>query len=234
MKRQNSILRKTLIDLYTAATPNGFKVSILLEELQLPYRVIPVDLLKREQKEENFLALNPNGRIPVIVDHEADHWTVFESGAILLYLAEKTGKFLPEGAEGRSLAMQWLMFQMGGIGPMQGQAHVFYRYVPEQIDYAIARYQRETRRLYEVLDSRLKESEYLAEGLTIADIACWPWVRIHKWAGIDLDGLPYLQRWLKDLKQRPAFIKGITVPFAVERSKESAKESRKRGARILI
>ena len=223
-----------MIALYTAATPNGFKVSILLEELQLPYRVIPVDLLKREQKEENFLALNPNGRIPVIVDHEAGHWTVFESGAILLYLAEKTGKFLPEGAEGRSLAMQWLMFQMGGIGPMQGQAHVFYRYAPEQIDYAIARYQRETRRLYEVLDRRLQDQPYLAGELSIADMACWPWVRIHKWAGVELTGLDHLQGWMDILKDRPAFQKGVCVPYKVERGSETLNESRNRGSKMLV
>ena len=223
-----------MIDLYTAPTPNGYKVSILLEELQLPYQAISVNLEKGEQKQPDYLKMNPNGRIPVIVDRERDNWTVFESGAILIYLAEKTGPFLPEDPLQRSLVIQWLMFQMGGIGPMQGQAHVFYRYAPEPIEYVIRRYQRETRRLYEVLDSRLKESEYLAGELTIADIACWPWVRIHKWAGIDLDGLPHLQRWLNELKQRPAFIKGVTVPFAVERGKDSEEESRKRGSKILI
>ena len=201
-----------MIDLYTAATPNGFKVSILLEELQLPYRVITVDLLKREQKEENFLALNPNGRIPVIVDHEADHWTVFESGAILLYLAEKTGKFLPEGAEGRSLAMQWLMFQMGGIGPMQGQAHVFYRYAPEKIEYAINRYQNETFRLYKVLDDQLKEKEYLADDFSIADIANWSWIRSHKWARVSVEGLDNLSRWMDQMRNRPACERGANIP----------------------
>ncbi|MEL0181039.1 MAG: glutathione S-transferase N-terminal domain-containing protein, partial [Deltaproteobacteria bacterium] len=151
-----------MIDLYTAATPNGYKVSILLEELQLPNHVFPENLMEREQKQEDFLALNPNGRIPVIVDHENDQLPVFESGAILVYLAEKTGKFLPKEMKGRSQVMQWLMFQMGGIGPMQGQAHVFYRYAPEKIEYAIGRYQRETRRLYEVLDRQLKDNLYLA------------------------------------------------------------------------
>ena len=148
-----------MIDLYTAPTPNGYKVSILLEELQLPYQAISVNLEKGEQKQPDYLKMNPNGRIPVIVDRERDNWTVFESGAILIYLAEKTGSFLPEDPLQRSLVIQWLMFQMGGIGPMQGQAHVFYRYAPEHIEYAIQRYQRETRRLYEVLDSCLKESE---------------------------------------------------------------------------
>ena len=161
-----------MIDLYTAATPNGYKVSILLEELQLPYYVFPVNLMEREQKQEDFLALNPNGRIPVIVDHENDQLPVFESGAILVYLAEKTGKYLPKEMKGRSQVMQWLMFQMGGIGPMQGQAHVFYRYAPEKIEYAIGRYQRETRRLYEVLDRQLRYNPYLAGEFSIADIAC--------------------------------------------------------------
>ena len=223
-----------MIDLYTAATPNGYKVSILLEELQLPYHVFPVNLMEREQKQEDFLALNPNGRIPVIVDHENDQLPVFESGAILVYLAEKTGKYLPKEMKGRSQVMQWLMFQMGGIGPMQGQAHVFYRYAPEKIEYAIGRYQRETRRLYEVLDRQLKDKPYLAGKFSIADIACWPWVRIHNWAGVELTGLDHLERWIKDLYARPAFQKGICIPYKVERGKETLDESRKRGSKMLV
>ena len=223
-----------MIDLYTAATPNGYKVSILLEELQLPYHVFPVNLMQREQKQEDFLALNPNGRIPVIVDHENDQLSVFESGAILVYLAEKTGKYLPKEMKGRSQVMQWLMFQMGGIGPMQGQAHVFYRYAPEKIEYAIGRYQRETLRLYEVLDRQLRDNPYLAGEFSIADIACWPWVRIHNWAGVELTGLDHLGRWIKDLYARPAFQKGICVPYKVERGKETLDESRKRGSKMLV
>jgi len=223
-----------MIDLYTAATPNGYKVSILLEELQLPYHVFPVDLMQREQKQEDFLALNPNGRIPVIVDHENDQLPVFESGAILVYLAEKTGKHLPKEMKGRSQVMQWLMFQMGGIGPMQKQAHVFYRYAPEKIEYAIGRYQRETLRLYEVLDRQLKDKPYLAGEFSIADIACWPWVRIHNWAGVELTGLEYLERWITDLYARPAFQKGICVPYKVERGKETLDESRNRGSKMLV
>ena len=223
-----------MIDLYTAATPNGYKISILLEELQLPYHVFPLNLMEREQKQEDFMALNPNGRIPVIIDHENDQLSVFESGAILVYLADKTGKYLPKEMKGRSQVMQWLMFQMGGIGPMQGQAHVFYRYAPEKIEYAIGRYQRETCRLYEVLDRQLKDNPYLAGEFSIADIACWPWVRIHNWAGVELTGLDNLERWINHLYARPAFQKGICVPYKVERGKETLDESRKRGSKMLV
>ncbi len=223
-----------MIDLYTAPTPNGHKVSILLEELELPYKVISVDLQKQEQKKLEYLRLNPNGRIPVIVDHEWEGWTVFESGAILIYLAEKTGRFLPADERGRSLVMQWLMFQMGGIGPMQGQAHVFYRYAPERIEYAIGRYQRETRRLYQVMDTHLKDCEFLADKLSIADMAAWPWVRIHRWAGIDLEDMPSLRRWMEQLNERTAFQKGIEVPYKIERREESADKSRERGSKILV
>ena len=166
-----------MIDLYTAATPNGWKVSIALEELELPYTVKALELVKLEQKQEAFLRINPNGRIPAIVDRDAGDFPVFESGAILLYLAEKTGRLLPADPKGRSVAIQWLMFQMGGVGPMQGQANVFFRYAPEKIPFAIERYQNETRRLYEVLDRRLGEAEYLAGEYGLADIATWPWVR---------------------------------------------------------
>ena len=171
-----------MIDLYTSNTPNGYKVSIMLEEIKLPYNVIAVDLVKKEQKKAGYLKLNPNGRIPTIVDRENENFVVFESGAILIYLAEQSGKLLPEHPDKRSVVLQWLMFQMGGIGPMQGQAHVFYRYAPEKIEYAINRYQNETFRLYKVLDDQLKEKEYLADDFSIADIATWPWVRRHKWA----------------------------------------------------
>ena len=148
-----------MIDLYTSNTPNGYKVSIMLEEIKLPYNVIAVDLVNKEQKKAEYLKLNPNGRIPTIVDRENENFVVFESGAILIYLAEKTGHLLPENPVKRSKVLQWLMFQMGGIGPMQGQAHVFYRYAPDKIEYAINRYQKETFRLYQVLDDRLKYKE---------------------------------------------------------------------------
>ncbi|MCS6925249.1 MAG: glutathione S-transferase N-terminal domain-containing protein [Candidatus Binatia bacterium] len=201
-----------MITLYTAATPNGWKVSIALEELGLPYTVRPIALTRGEQKEEWYLALNPNGRIPTIVDHENDDFVVFESGAILLYLAEKTGKLIPADVKGRSRVIQWLMFQMGGIGPMMGQANVFFRYAPEKIPYAIERYQRECRRLFEVLDRQLREHEYLAGDYSIADIANWSWVHTYKWSGVRIDGLPHLQRWIQAIRARPAVERGRAVP----------------------
>jgi len=201
-----------MIELYTAPTPNGWKASIMLEELGLPYEVRAINLLESVQKEPWYLKINPNGRIPTIVDRDAGGFAVFESGAILVYLAEKTGKLLPKDAKGRSVALQWLMFQMGGIGPMQGQANVFFRYAPEKIEYAINRYQEETSRLYKVLDTRLAEAEYLAGDYSIADVATWPWVRIHDWAGVSVDGMPHLQRWIDAIAARPAVEKGIAVP----------------------
>ena len=222
-----------MIDLYTAATPNGHKVSIALEELGLPYTVRVVSLSALEQRQPWFLKLNPNGRIPVIVDRAAGDFTVFESGAILMYLAEKTGKLMPVDAKGRSLVVQWLMFQMGGIGPMMGQANVFYRYFPEKIQPAIDRYQGEVRRLFEVLDGRLAGNAYLAGDYSIADIANWAWVRTHKWSGVDIDGLPHLGRWIDELAARPAVQRGIEVPPRPPRiedgdaAKKFAEEARK-------
>ena len=223
-----------MIDLYTSNTPNGYKVSIMLEELKLPYNVIAVDLVKKDQKKAKYLKLNPNGRVPTIVDRENGNFVVFESGAILIYLAEKTGQLLPEQPEKRSKVLQWLMFQMGGIGPMQGQAHVFYRYAPEKIEYAINRYQKETLRLYQVLDNQLKNKEYLADDFSIADIATWPWVRRHRWAGIEIKNLFNLRRWMENLENRPAFQKGIEVPFKLDRSKISQENVIKMGEKILI
>jgi len=223
-----------MIDLYTSNTPNGYKVSIMLEELKLPYNVIAVDLVKKEQKKAEYLKLNPNGRIPIIIDRENKNFVVFESGAILIYLAEKTGQFLPEQPEKRSVVLQWLMFQMGGIGPMQGQAHVFYRYAPEKIEYAIDRYQKETFRLYQVLDDQLKNKEYLADDFSIADIATWPWVRRHQWAGVEIEKLNNLRRWVDNLKNRPAFQKGIEVPFKLDRSNISRENAIKMGEKLLI
>ena len=201
-----------MIELYTAPTPNGWKASIMLEELGLPYEVRAINLLESVQKEPWYLKINPNGRIPTIVDRDAGGFAVFESGAILVYLAEKTGKLMPRDDKRRSLVVQWLMFQMGGIGPMQGQANVFFRYAPEKIEYAINRYQEETSRLYKVLDTRLAEAEYLAGDYSIADVATWPWVRIHDWAGVSVDGMPHLQRWIDAIAARPAVQKGIAVP----------------------
>ncbi len=201
-----------MIELYTAATPNGQKISIALEELGLPYRVHALSFDRKEQKAPEYLKINPNGRIPAIVDTDNDDFAVFESGAILLYLAEKTGQLLPADAKGRSTVIQWLMFQMGGVGPMQGQANVFFRYFPEKLQGAIDRYQNETRRLYEVLDTRLGEFEYLAGDYSIADIATYPWVRIHEWSGVSVEGLPHLQRWMAALAARPAVQRGLLVP----------------------
>lgn len=205
-----------MIDLYTAPTPNGWKVSVALEELDLPYTVHAIDLAEGEQKTEDYLRVNPNGRIPTIVDRDNGDFAVFESGAILVYLAEKTRRLLPADIKGRSLVMQWLMFQMGGIGPMMGQANVFHRYFPEKIQPAIDRYQNESRRLFEVLDRRLSESEWLAADYSIADIANWCWVRTYKWSGVSVEGLPHLRRWLNTMKERPACRRGVEVPFKVE------------------
>jgi GST-like protein len=201
-----------MYDLYTAATPNGHKISIALEELALPYTVHPVNLLGGEQKQPDFLAMNPNGRIPVLVDRDAGGFVIFESGAILIYLAEKTGRLMPADTQGRSLVMQWLMFQMSAIGPMMGQANVFFRYFPEKIEPAIKRYQNETRRLFEVLERRLGEARWLAGDYSIADIATWAWVRGHDWSGVPVDGLPHLQKWMAAMAERPACQKGVQIP----------------------
>ncbi|MCY1041091.1 glutathione S-transferase N-terminal domain-containing protein [Corallococcus sp. bb12-1] len=201
-----------MIDLYTWNTPNGHKVSVALEELGLPYTVQALDISTGVQKGPAFLAINPNGRIPAIVDRAEGDFAVFESGAILVYLAEKTGRLMPTDAKGRSRVMQWLMFQMGGVGPMQGQANVFFRYFPEKLQPAIDRYQNETRRLYTVLERQLKDHEYLAGDYSIADIANWAWVRIHDWAGVSVEGLPGVQRWLAAIEARPAAKRGLEVP----------------------
>lgn len=217
-----------MIDLYTASTPNGWKASVTLEELALPYEVHPIRLSEGDQKTDSFLAMNPNGRIPVIVDREADNFAVFESGAIMVYLAEKTGRLMPSDVKGRSLVMQWLMFQMGGIGPMMGQANVFYRYFPEKIQPAIDRYQNECRRLFEALELGLVDKEYLAGDLSIADIANWCWVRSHKWSGVEVDGLPNLQAWMGRMAERPACQKGTKIPFDDTKQKTSTDEGAKK------
>ena len=201
-----------MITLYTANTPNGIKASIALEELELPYELHAIDLGSGEQKQDWFLAINPNGRIPAIVDHHEGDFAVFESGAILVYLAEKTGRLMPQDAKGRSLVMQWLMFQMGGLGPMMGQANVFTRYFPEHIPSAIDRYKRESRRLLEVLDRRLADSEYLAGDYSIADIANWSWAKSYDWPGIDISGLDHLKRWMELVAARPAVARGREIP----------------------
>lgn len=201
-----------MIDLYTSPTPNGHKVSIALEEMALPYKLIGIDLSKGEQKTPEYLALNPNGRIPTIVDRENDNFTVFESGAILVYLGEKTNLFYPKDAKMRSEVLQWVMFQMGGIGPMMGQANVFYRYFPEKIPAAIDRYQNETKRLFGVLNKRLSDREFLVDEYTIADMANWAWVRTHNWSGVEIEEFPHLQRWVNAIYDRPAAKKGVEIP----------------------
>jgi GSH-dependent disulfide-bond oxidoreductase len=212
-----------MIDLYTASTPNGWKASVTLEELALPYDVHPINMSQKEQKQDWFLKINPNGRIPAIVDRDADNFAVFESGAIMIYLAEKTGRLLPTDAKGRSSVIQWLMFQMGGIGPMMGQANVFFRYWHEVYQPAIDRYQNESRRLFAVLDGRLRESEWLGgPDYSIADIANWCWVRSHEWSGVSVEGLDGLQRWMEAIKSRPAAERGVKVPFDTQRSVKDA------------
>ena len=227
-----------MIDLHTAPTPNGHKASITLEELEMPYEVHVVNLMGGDQKQPEFLAINPNGRIPAIVDRDEGDFAVFESGALMIYLAEKAGRLLPSDRRGRSLVIQWLMFQMGGIGPMMGQANVFYRYFPEKIQPAIDRYQNECRRLFEVLNTRLAESAWLADDYSIADIANWAWVRTYKWSGVDVTGLDHLRRWMDAMAARPACERGVKVPFEIpsltdDTEKDTAEEFAK-GARTLL
>jgi GSH-dependent disulfide-bond oxidoreductase len=223
-----------MIDLYTAPTPNGHKASITLEELEIPYDVHIVNLMAGDQKKPEFLAINPNGRIPAIVDRDDDDFAVFESGALMIYLAEKAGRLLPPDRRGRSRVIQWLMFQMGGIGPMMGQANVFYRYFPEKIQPAIDRYQHECRRLFEVLDGQLSGNEWLAGGYSIADIANWAWVRTHRWSGVPVDGLEHLQRWMGQMAARPACQRGIEVPFPLPDLSETDAEEFAKGARTIL
>ena len=212
-------------DLYTSATPNGYKVSIMLEELKLKYKVHKIDLGKQTQKEEWFLKLNPNGRIPVLKDNE-NNKVIFESGAILYYLAIKYNKFFLE--EKRTEIMQWLMFQMSGIGPMQGQANVFFRYMDEKIPVAISRYQNECRRLYEVLDKQLQDNKWICGEYSIADIATWPWIKIYFWAGIDISNLDNLNRWMHQMERRKACKAGTLIP-----KRESSKKIVKNVKNIL-
>ena len=227
-----------MIELYTAPTPNGWKVSVTLEELGLPYTVHAVDLAAQEQKQAWYLALNPNGRIPTIVDRDADDFVVFESGAIMVYLAQRCGRLLPTEPKAASLVMQWLMFQMSGIGPMMGQANVFHRYFPEKIPAVISRYQNESRRLFEVLNHQLREQEWLTPEYSIADIANWCWVRTHRWSGVSIEGLPHLQRWMAAMQARPACQRGVEVPFQLgrllERESDTASPSFVAAARQIV
>jgi GST-like protein len=208
-----------MIDLYTAATPNGWKASVALEEMDIPYSVHAISLSNGEQKQDDFLKISPNGRIPAIADRDEDNFAVFESGAILIYLAEKSGRFLPTDVRGRSRVIQWLMFQMGGIGPMMGQANVFSRYWTEKIQSVIDRYQNESKRLFTVLESQLEDNEYLAGDYSIADMANWCWVRTHEWSGVAIDDLPNLQRWIAAIGARPAAQAGIKIPIDLEETR---------------
>ena len=204
-----------MIDLYTWTTPNGRKVSIMLEELALPYRVHPVNIGQGEQFKPEYVKINPNSKIPSIVDPEGPDGgpiTMMESGAILIYLAGKTGKLLPASVRDRYVALQWLMFQMGGVGPIFGQVHHFLRSAKEQVPYAIERYTKETRRLYGVLNERLKDREFLADGYSVADIATYPWVARHEWHKTDLNDFAHVKRWFDAISARPAVKRGMKVP----------------------
>jgi len=204
-----------MIDLYTWSTPNGRKVSIMLEELGLPYNVHAINIGKDDQFTREYVAINPNSKIPSIVDPDGPDGkpiSIMESGAILIYLSEKTGKLVPQAKRERSVALQWLMFQMGGVGPMFGQVHHFLRAAKEPVPYAIERYTKETRRLYGVLDARLKDREYLADEYSIADIATYPWVARYEWHKTRLEDYPEVKRWFATISGRPAVQKGMAVP----------------------
>jgi GSH-dependent disulfide-bond oxidoreductase len=200
-----------MIDLYTYGTPNGRKVSIMLEEVNLPYNVHKIDLSKGEQFTPEFVAINPNSKIPAIIDHDTGI-TVFESGAILMYLAEKTGQFFPTEQKSRFQVIEWLMFQMGSVGPMLGQLNHFKRFATETIPYAIDRYKQETLRLYGVLDKQLANHEFICGDYSIADIATYPWIAIYEFQGLTLDNHPHLKHWVETIKQRPAVQRGMAVP----------------------
>ena len=204
-----------MIDLYTWTTPNGRKVSIMLEETGLKYGVFPIDIAKNQQFADDFVRINPNSKIPAIVDRDGPGgkpFPLFESGAILIYLADKTGKFLPKEPVAHYQTLQWLMFQMGGVGPMFGQTHHFLRAAPEKVQYGIARYTKETRRLYGVMDGHLKQNQYLAGEYSIADIATYPWVARHEWHLVNLGDFPNVKRWYDVIGARPAVKKGMAVP----------------------
>ena len=225
-----------MIHLYTSSTPNGHKVSCLLEALEMPYKAHAINLAEGEQFKSDFLKISPNGRIPAIVDTDNDDLSIFESGAIMLYLAEKAGKLIPSDINGRAKVVEWLMFQMGGIGPMMGQANVFFRYFPEKIQPAIDRYQNESRRLFEVLDKQLSTNEWIAGEYSIADIANWCWVRTHNWSGVSMDGLENLDNWKNKMYEQPGMLKGIKVPVdreSILKNDEDKKEFIKNAQKMV-
>jgi glutathione S-transferase len=201
-----------MYDLYSSPTPNGWKVAMMLEELELEYTVKLVDLAAGDQHKAWFIKMNPNGRIPVLVDLNENNLVIFDSTAILIYLAEKSGRFLPSEPRERSKVFQWLAFQTSGIGPMQGQAVTFERYFPTDEPAAKKRYHNETRRLYEVLNEQLKYNKWLTSEFSIADIANWSWIRSHRWARVPTEGLTYLERWMEQLRSRPACNRGLNIP----------------------
>jgi GST-like protein len=203
-----------MIDVHFWPTPNGHKVTIALEELGLPYKVIPINIGKGDQFKSEFLKISPNNKMPAIVDPEGSGGkpiSIFESGAILIYLAEKTGRLMPTDARGRYKVLEWLMFQMASVGPMLGQAHHFRRYAPEQVQYAIDRYTNEAKRIYGVIDKRVGEVPYLAGEYSMADIATYPWFKLHKLQGQNLEDFPNLKRWYEAIEARPAVQKGMAV-----------------------
>ena len=219
-----------MIDLYTWPTPNGHKVHIFLEETGLEYTVIPVNILTGDQFDPEFLKISPNNKMPAMVDRDGPDgkpYAVFESGAMLLYLAEKTGRFMPAGMAERYTVIQWLMFQMGGVGPMLGQAHHFRLYAPEKINYAFNRYTNEATRLYRVVDTRLAEVEYLAGDYSIADMATYPWLRYHENQGQKLEDYPHLKRWYDTLSARPAVQRGLAILQEESRSPQQMDQQAK-------
>ena len=219
-----------MLDLYTWPTPNGHKVHIFLEETGLEYKVIPINILTGDQFDSEFLKISPNNKMPAMVDQDGPDgkpYAVFESGAMLLYLAEKTGRFMPTGMADRYTVIQWLMFQMGGIGPMLGQAHHFRLYAPEKIDYAFNRYTNEASRLYRVVDTRLAEVEYLAGDYSIADMATYPWLRYHENQGQQLEDYPHLKRWYDALSERPAVQRGLAILQEESRSPQQMDQQAK-------
>ena len=223
-----------MINLYTSPTPNGHKISCTLEALEIPYKAHAINLMEGEQLTKNFLQISPNGRIPAIVDTD-NNLSIFESGAILIYLADKKGELIPTSTKERSNVIQWLMFQMSGIGPMMGQANVFFRYMPEKIPTAIDRYQNECRRLFKVLDKQLSKQNWIAGDYSIADIANWCWVRTYKWSGVNVEGLDNLMSWSQRMYEQPGMLKGIEVPFKVENllKKKNAEKFIKESNKII-
>ena len=222
-----------MIELFTSETPNGWKISVTLEEMGLDYKVRHVKLSEQQQKADWYLKLNPNGRIPTIIDHDNDDFVVFESGAIMVYLAEKTGFLMPSDIKGRSLVLQWLFFQNAGVGPMMGQLNVFNRYAPEKIPYAIDRYMRESRRLLDILDTRLADNEFLAGDYSIADIANWSWAQGWDYCQVDITGLDNLKRWLDQIGSRPAVQRGRAVPAPTDLG-TGGEDSTEAGKKFLV